>query len=219
MISRRGTRRSGAASGVAKILREEGSGPVVTAGNVVSGFWRMFMRSSCYFLGAWRWLSSLRGAKRRSNPESSRDSGLLRFARNDGVSGLCRSSRRLRLHGQPRAHARVGVGVLGDVGNDGDGIRAGRENLGGVLELDAADRNQRDVADAFLPFADLRDPLRREAHRLQRGEEDRAERDIVRLSAERGGELLIIMGGDTEGQPRVADRLEVGIRKILLAQM
>src|SRR5882724_1799045 len=32
MISRSGTRRSGAASGIAKILREEGSGPVVTLG-------------------------------------------------------------------------------------------------------------------------------------------------------------------------------------------
>src|SRR5260370_18734606 len=32
MISRSGTRTSGASSGVAKILRDEGSGPVVTAG-------------------------------------------------------------------------------------------------------------------------------------------------------------------------------------------
>src|SRR5271169_5912228 len=46
MISRSGTRSSGAASGFAKILREEGSGPVVTAGSVVSGLERMFMGSS-----------------------------------------------------------------------------------------------------------------------------------------------------------------------------
>src|SRR3569623_3794409 len=43
MISRKGTRRSGAASGDAKIFREEGSGPVVTAGTVLSGLERMFM--------------------------------------------------------------------------------------------------------------------------------------------------------------------------------
>src|SRR5450756_202693 len=43
MISRNGTRTSGASSGVTKILRDEGSGPVVTAGSVVSGLERMFM--------------------------------------------------------------------------------------------------------------------------------------------------------------------------------
>ena len=43
MISRSGTRTSGASSGVTKIFREEGSGPVVTAGRVVSGLERMFM--------------------------------------------------------------------------------------------------------------------------------------------------------------------------------
>ena len=43
MISRRGTRTSGASSGVTQILREAGSGPVVTAGSVVSGLERMFM--------------------------------------------------------------------------------------------------------------------------------------------------------------------------------
>src|SRR6478752_2518014 len=46
MISRKGTRRSGAASGEAKIFRDEGSGPVVTAGTVLSGLERMFMGSS-----------------------------------------------------------------------------------------------------------------------------------------------------------------------------
>src|SRR3954466_13828745 len=43
MISRKGTRTSGASSGVTQILREAGSGPVVTAGSVVSGLDRMFM--------------------------------------------------------------------------------------------------------------------------------------------------------------------------------
>src|ERR1700733_13928400 len=43
MISRKGTRTSDASSGVIQILREAGSGPVVTAGSVVSGLERMFM--------------------------------------------------------------------------------------------------------------------------------------------------------------------------------
>src|SRR3984893_4156323 len=50
MISRKGTRRSGAASGFAKILREDGSGPVVTAGSVLSGLERVFMGSSFVLL-------------------------------------------------------------------------------------------------------------------------------------------------------------------------
>jgi hypothetical protein len=49
MISRSGTRRSGAASGVAKIFRDEGRGPVVTAGRVVSGLERMFIMLSSLF--------------------------------------------------------------------------------------------------------------------------------------------------------------------------
>src|ERR1700740_3472249 len=51
MISRSGTFSSGAVRGLAKILREEGSGPVVTAGRVVSGLERMFMGSSVYIVG------------------------------------------------------------------------------------------------------------------------------------------------------------------------
>ncbi len=43
MISRRATRSSSASSGVAKILRDEGSGLVVTAGTVASGLGRMFI--------------------------------------------------------------------------------------------------------------------------------------------------------------------------------
>jgi hypothetical protein len=49
MISRSGTRMSGAVSGVANIFRDEGSGPVVTAGSVVSGLERMFIMLSSFF--------------------------------------------------------------------------------------------------------------------------------------------------------------------------
>src|SRR5882672_11962684 len=61
-------------------------------------------------------------------------------------------SRGLRVLLQPRAHPRVGLWVLRHVADDGDGIGAGGENLGGLFELDAADRDQRDIADALLPF-------------------------------------------------------------------
>src|SRR5262252_8443300 len=81
MTSRSGTFRSGAASGLAKILREEGSGPVVTAGTVASGLERMFMWSSVQYS---RLFASLRA--KRSNPESSGklDCFGARAPRNDG---------------------------------------------------------------------------------------------------------------------------------------
>ena len=113
----------------------------------------------------------------------------------------------------------VRVGVLGDVGNDGDGIGAGGENLRGLLELDAADRDQRDVADALLPFGDFRNALRRKAHRFQRGRKDRPERDIVGFCAQRGCKLFVVMGGDAERQAGIADRVEVGIGEVFLAEM
>src|SRR5215468_12465525 len=78
MISRSGTLRSGAASGFAKIFREEARGPVVTAGSVVLGLERMFMGSSVQILlfviviarprVTLRIVSSLRA--KRSNPAS-----------------------------------------------------------------------------------------------------------------------------------------------------
>src|SRR3982074_268300 len=43
MISRRGTRTSGASSGVTKILRDDGSGPVVTAGFSSAELMGLFM--------------------------------------------------------------------------------------------------------------------------------------------------------------------------------
>ena len=38
-----------------------------------------------------------------------------------------------------RAHARVRIWILGDVADDGDGVGARGENIGGVFEFDAAD--------------------------------------------------------------------------------
>src|SRR3954452_4802145 len=52
MISRRGTRTSGASSGVTKILRDDGSGPVVTAGfssAVVTGLFMVVLPSGGEF--------------------------------------------------------------------------------------------------------------------------------------------------------------------------
>src|SRR5206468_6892358 len=57
-------------------------------------------------------LPSLRGAKRRSNPESRRDSGLLRFARNDGncyPALRCRAADRCAFFAARRAGARRAV--------------------------------------------------------------------------------------------------------------
>src|SRR5579872_5057234 len=154
MISRKGTRKSLAASGVAKILREEGKGPVVTAGTVVSGLERMFIWSS------------------------------LQISFSGGPGALAK----------PLFDPFVGVGVLGDVGNDRDRIRAGCKNLVRLLEPDAADRDQGKGADALLPLGDLRNALRREAHRLQRGRKDRTERDVIGVGGKRGLKLGVVMG-------------------------
>src|SRR5690348_231493 len=125
MIWRKGTRTSFASSGVTKILRDEGSGPVVTAGMVVPGLERMFMRSSCS-----NTVVCFRHCEERKLPSNpvlcSKRSGLLRFARNDGGYGV---SRHLRLHFQPGAYPCVRIGILGDIGNNRDRIGAGFENL------------------------------------------------------------------------------------------
>src|SRR5215210_6894498 len=103
------------------------------------------------------------------------------------------TSRGLRVLSEPGAHPRVGIGILGDIADHGDAVGAGNENLRRLFELDAADRDQRDVADAFLPFADLRNALRREPHRLQCGGKDRAQRDVVGLRAQRSLKLGVVM--------------------------
>src|SRR5204862_522678 len=76
MISRSGTRRSGAASGFAKILREEGSGPVVTFGGVksdeVKGLF-MDLLQKIKEIRAWRSLGATLGlvtpSLRRHDPD------------------------------------------------------------------------------------------------------------------------------------------------------
>ena len=65
----------------------------------------------------------------------------------------------------------------------------------------------------------LGNALRREAHRLQRRREDRAERDIIGLGGERGLQLGIVMRREAERQPRLLDRGDVGLGEILLAEM
>ncbi len=49
--------------------------------------------------------------------------------------------------------------------------------------------------------------------------EDRAERDVIGVGAQRGFQLGVVMGGDAERQAGVADRLEVGVGEIFLAEM
>src|SRR5262249_6107684 len=155
MISRKGTLRSGAALGFAKILREEGSGPVVTAGRGVSGLERMFM-------------------------------GILLLISSSGFGAFAK----------PLSDPCIGGGVLGDIGTNGNGIGAGGETLRSLLELEAADRDQRNIADALLPLGDLRNALRREAHRFQRGRKDRPQRDIVGPGGKPDRQLVVVMGGD-----------------------
>src|SRR5205823_3431880 len=107
--------------------------------------------------------------REREEPDDLRSLSRLRGRVGVGVYPQALISRRLRILSEPGAHPRVGIGVLGDVADHGDRIGAGGENLARLFELDAADRNQRERADALLPFGDLGNALRREPHRFQRG--------------------------------------------------
>ena len=71
----------------------------------------------------------------------------------------------------------------------------------------------------FFHSVIFRNALRREAHRFQRGRKDRAERDVVRLGAQRGFQFFVVMGGNAERESGVADRLEIGIGQVFLAEM
>ncbi len=54
---------------------------------------------------------------------------------------------------------------------------------------------------------------------FKRGREDRTERDVIRIGAQRGCQFLVVMGGDAERQPGIADRLQIGIDQVFLAEM
>ena len=60
--------------------------------------------------------------------------------------------------------------------------------------VEPADRDQRNCADAALPFADPVEALRREGHGLEDRRIDGPERDIVGLERERALELDLVMG-------------------------
>ena len=79
-----------------------------------------------------------------------------------------------------------------------------------ALQRDPADADERNVADALLPFPEAREALRREGHLLQYGRIDRAERDIVGLRRERAIKFGLVVRRDAESQPRAADRRQVG---------
>src|SRR6476620_1639333 len=94
MISRKGTRRSGASSGVTKILRDEGSGPVVTAGfssAEVTGLFMVLLPSGDVFFS----VQDSKQAKQRSgdDPERGGDGYEMRPLQH-GAAGLHHIGRR-----------------------------------------------------------------------------------------------------------------------------
>ena len=94
-----------------------------------------------------------------------------------------------------------------------------RQGTPAALEVEAADRDQWDIADAPLPFADAREPLRRKSHHLQDRRIDRAKRDIIGLEAQRALEFRVVMRADADAQPARADRVHVGAVEIALPEM
>ena len=61
--------------------------------------------------------------------------------------------------------------------------------------------------------------LRREGHGLENRRIDRPERDVVRIEAQRALQLGVVVGADAEPQARLADRADVGVVEIALAEM
>src|SRR5208283_4597088 len=83
----------------------------------------------------------------------------------------------------------------------------------------APDRNERDRADPRLPFADPREALRREGHRLQQRRIDRPQSEIVGSKRKRSFKLFFIVSGDAQLDAGGRERSEIRAVEILLAEM
>src|SRR5215210_658031 len=95
MISRKGTRTSDASSGVTKILRDEGSGPVVTAGfssAELTGLFMMLLPSGVFNLFSAK-ISKQAKHQSEYDPDRGGDRWKLRSPQH-GVSGLYQIARR-----------------------------------------------------------------------------------------------------------------------------
>ena len=95
---------------------------------------------------------------------------------------------------------------------------AARQNLR-PFDAEAADRDQRDRADAALPLADALQALRRDSHGLENRRIDRPERDVVGIELKRALKLGVVVGADAEPHAGLPDRADVGLIEIVLAEM
>src|SRR5690606_40837606 len=162
-------------------------------------------------------------AHRRPSGSSSRASSRETIERStrarDGAHALHETAR-LRLDRDgPFACARLGPRMANDIRDDGRAIRAGRERRACPLRRQPADRDERGAADETLRFRDPLEPSLRPRHRRRLGREDRTERDVVGLQAERPLELGAIARVDAEPDLRAADRSEIGPVEIALPEM
>ena len=129
---------------------------------------------------------------------------------------LFHAGRVAAIHSRARAS---GSAIERDVGDDGDDVRARGETQLRPFDVEAADRDQRDRADAALPLSDTLQALRRKSHGLENCRIDRAERDVVGIEPERAVQFGVVVGADAEPQARLADRADVGMVQIGLAEM
>ena len=125
----------------------------------------------------------------------------------------------LRVAASHALRAPFRIGVERDVGDDGRAIGASGKAKRRPLQTDAANGDERPLADQPLPFADALQPLRRERHRLQDGRIDRPERDIIGIERQSAIKLGMIMRADPDAQARRANALHIGAVEIALAEM
>src|SRR6202049_727736 len=88
-----------------------------------------------------------------------------------------------------------------------------------MFELDAADDDQWNLSNQFLPFADALKALWGATHLLQRRLKDRSKRDVIRLVAQRGLKLFVIMCRKPERNAIFLDCRNIRRLQILLAEV
>src|SRR6476619_978923 len=149
MISRSGTRTSGASSGVTKILRDDGSGPVVTAGfssAVAMGLFMVLLPSGDQVLSA----QISKKAKQRSEHDPARggDQSEIRLVQH-GVAGLhdkqrSKQAQRAADHVEPAEDGDQHAPVRGP-----DVVRQ-HDREAGRHDQETAEKHQRPACHEFL---------------------------------------------------------------------
>mmetsp|Transcript_20811 Transcript_20811/g.67000 ORF Transcript_20811/g.67000 Transcript_20811/m.67000 type:complete len:244 (-) Transcript_20811:460-1191(-) len=104
--------------------------------------------------------------------------------------------------------------LRGEGGDDGDGVGAGAEDVGGGVARDATDGDEGGVFwDEGAPGFDVAEAAGSEGHGLRVGAEDRSDGDVGGSEGEGDGEFGGGMGGNAEAEARGGECVQVGIAR------